>query len=158
MVDIVGKSVRSRMMASIGGKNTKPELKVRSYLHNRGFRYRIHVRSLPGCPDLVLPKYRLVIFVHGCFWHRHAGCRYVTSPDQNAEKWRYKFEQNVLRDHRNVNQLLDNGWRVFIIWECGLRKATHAEDLHWLSQIVADDKVRFFEWPQLLGGEAIETA
>lgn len=121
MVDIVSEAVRSRMMASIRGKNTKPEMTVRRFLHGKGFRYRLHVRSLPGCPDLVLPKYRVAIFVHGCFWHQHVGCRYAAIPDNNYEKWQLKFAKNIERDKRNVDQLVADGWRVVIVWECSVR-------------------------------------
>lgn len=122
LMDVVDASTRSRMMAGIRSKNTKPEMTVRKYLHAEGFRYRLHARSLPGSPDLVLPKYRTVIFVHGCFWHRHAGCRYTTMPASNASRWTEKFRANVERDCRNRAALETAGWRVVIIWECELRK------------------------------------
>jgi len=112
---------RSRMMSSIRGKNTWPERALRSRLFARGFRYRLHVRKLPGSPDLVFPKHKAVIFVHGCFWHRHEGCRYTTTPKTNEQFWRHKFQENVNRDRQHVDILLNLGWRVAIIWECALK-------------------------------------
>ncbi len=120
-MDIVDPRTRSRMMAGIKGKDTRPELQIRSALHKAGFRFRLHDKKLPGSPDLVLPKYRAVIFVNGCFWHRHKGCRYATNPKTRAEFWKGKFMANVERDERKKEQLLDEGWRVFTIWECGVR-------------------------------------
>ncbi|MDF3089932.1 MULTISPECIES: very short patch repair endonuclease [Burkholderia cepacia complex] len=114
---------RSRMMSSIRGKNTRPERMLRSIMFAKGFRYRLHVRDLPGSPDLVLPKHRAAIFVHGCFWHRHEGCRYTTIPKANAEFWKQKFESNVDRDTRHVAMLRDLDWRVAIVWECSLKHA-----------------------------------
>lgn len=109
------------MMSSIRGKDTRPELALRSALFAAGFRYRLHQRDLPGSPDLVFPKYRVALFVHGCFWHRHEGCRYATSPKMNSDFWRLKFERNVSRDARNVTLLSKQGWRVAIVWECALK-------------------------------------
>lgn len=116
---------RSRMMASIRGKNTKPELLLRSAMFAAGFRYRLHVRGLPGSPDVVFPKYRAVLFVHGCFWHRHESCRYTTFPKSNEDFWRLKFEGNVSRDARNVVLLREQGWRVAIVWECALKRSVY---------------------------------
>jgi len=112
---------RSRMMSSIRGKNTKPERVLRSLLFARGSRYRLHVTTLPGCPDLVFPKHRAVVFVHGCFWHRHEGCRYTASPKANADFWRRKFDENVARDSRHTEMLHGLGWRVAVVWECALK-------------------------------------
>ncbi len=114
---------RSRMMASIRGKDTRPELLLRSALFAAGFRYRLHVRGMPGSPDLVFPRYRAALFVHGCFWHRHIGCRYTTTPKSNSEFWNLKFEVNVVRDERNVALLRVAGWRVGIVWECALKRS-----------------------------------
>lgn len=122
MVDIVDAETRSRMMAGIKGTNTKPELALRRALHARGFRYRLHTKNVQGRPDLVLPKYRAVVFVHGCFWHRHLGCRYATNPKTRAEFWEVKFAANVARDSAVRAALLEAGWRVATIWECALRK------------------------------------
>lgn len=121
MTDIVDGETRSRMMASIRGKNTKPELRVRHGLHRLGLRYRLHYRGLPGRPDLVLPRFRVALFVHGCYWHRHAGCRFASRPVQNAEWWNQKFAANVARDQRQIEALQKAGWRVLVIWECALR-------------------------------------
>lgn len=121
VTDIVDKETRSRMMSGIGGKDTKPELVIRRALHARGFRFRLHDKRLPGKPDLTLPKYNAVIFVHGCFWHRHKGCRYATTPSTRPEFWAEKFSTNVERDARNEADLKALGWRVAVIWECALR-------------------------------------
>lgn len=121
-MDVVDAATRSRMMSGIRSKDTKPEILVRRYLHGRGFRYRLHVRDLPGSPDLVLPKHRVAILVHGCFWHRHQGCRYATTPANNAEHWRRKFDGNVERDQRKMKALEAAGWRVIVVWECDLRR------------------------------------
>jgi DNA mismatch endonuclease (patch repair protein) len=110
------------MMAGIKSKNTAPEMSVRKYLHAQGFRYRLHARGLPGSPDLVLPKHRVAIFVHGCFWHRHTACRYATTPSSNVERWTIKFQANVERDVRNEAALRTAGWRVIVVWECELRR------------------------------------
>lgn len=126
MTDIVDKQTRSRMMAGIGGKDTKPELVLRRALHARGFRFRLHSRNVYGRPDLVMPKYRAVVFVHGCFWHRHEGCRYTTNPSTRQEFWQAKFEANVVRDGSVRMRLLDDGWRVATVWECALRKSDQA--------------------------------
>lgn len=147
MIDVVSPSVRSRMMASIRGKDTRPELRVRQYLHRVGFRYRIHVRSLPGRPDIVLKKYRTVILIHGCFWHRHSGCKYCTTPATNSEKWALKFERNVSRDAENILKLVEMQWKVIVIWECGLRKAQDDDALSWLPESIRCSNSSFIEWP-----------
>ncbi|WP_425594397.1 very short patch repair endonuclease [Qipengyuania xiamenensis] len=109
---------RSRMMAGIGGKDTKPEMLVRRALHRRGFRFRLHAKDLPGRPDLVFPKYRAVVFVHGCFWHRHEGCRFATVPSTRADFWKKKFEANVARDQKVIAGIRAKGWRTAVVWEC----------------------------------------
>ena len=108
-------------MSGIRGKDTRPEMMVRKGLHRLGFRFRLHNRNLPGKPDLVLPKRAAVVFVHGCYWHRHQGCRYATTPSTRPEFWQAKFQGNVERDRRNQRELMKAGWRVFIVWECALR-------------------------------------
>lgn len=118
-MDVVDHATRSRMMSGIRGKDTKPELTVRSFLHRTGLRFRLHP-TLPGKPDLVFPKYQTVVFVHGCFWHRHAGCHYAATPANNAPLWRAKFAANVARDARVKQQLKVLGWRVLIVWSCEL--------------------------------------
>lgn len=122
MADIVDKQTRSRMMAGIKGKDTKPELVLRRALHALGFRYRLHSKNVPGRPDLVFPKHHAIVFVHGCFWHRHEGCRYTTTPSTRPEFWQAKFDANVARDRSVHDQLLDAGWRVATVWECALRR------------------------------------
>jgi DNA mismatch endonuclease, patch repair protein len=122
VVDIVAPEVRSRMMASIKGRDTKPEMLVRRYLHRQGFRYRLSPKGIPGRPDLVLRRHGAVVLVHGCYWHSHAGCRYATVPSTNAETWQAKLAGNRLRDARVISDLLSQGWRVAVIWECALKK------------------------------------
>lgn len=121
-MDIVDGQTRSRMMAGIRGKDTRPELALRRALHARGFRYRLHAKNLPGTPDLVLRRYRAAIFVHGCFWHRHEGCRYTTTPSTRPEFWLEKFAANIARDRSTRTVLLSEEWRVATVWECALRK------------------------------------
>ncbi|NNJ14574.1 DNA mismatch endonuclease Vsr [Pseudomonas putida CSV86] len=120
-MDIVDTATRSRMMAGIKGRNTKPEVFVRRFLHANGYRFRLHRRDLPGSPDIVLPKFMTCIFIHGCFWHRHPGCRYATVPKTNADFWEKKFGSNVERDMRNKAALEEAGWSVLIIWECEIK-------------------------------------
>lgn len=147
MVDIVSEAVRSRMMAGIRGSDTQPEMTVRRFLHAKGFRYRLHERSLPGRPDLVLPKYRLAIFVHGCFWHRHTLCRYATTPAKNYQDWQIKFDQNIKRDSRVLAELYELGWRVIVIWECSLRTAEQRKKLASLPALIVDMSNTMIEWP-----------
>lgn len=120
-MDIVSPEKRSWMMSRIKGANTAPEKKVRSGLHCRGFRFRLHRRDLPGRPDIVLPKFQAVILVHGCYWHRHSGCKYATTPSTNTDTWLNKFAATVLRDQHNRRRLIDAGWRVAVVWECALK-------------------------------------
>jgi DNA mismatch endonuclease (patch repair protein) len=121
-------SVRSRNMAAIRGKDTAPELAVRRILHAMGLRFRMHRKDLPGRPDIVLPKHRTVVFVHGCFWHRHEGCRYTTTPKTRQEFWQSKFADNVERDSRNSTDLQQLGWRVIVVWECELRQPSDLKE------------------------------
>jgi DNA mismatch endonuclease (patch repair protein) len=149
MVDVVEKSVRSRMMSGIRGKDTQPELIVRRYLHANGFRFRIHVSALPGTPDVVLPKYRLAILVHGCYWHRHFGCRLTSFPDDPTGKWATKFRGTIERDERNMSRLRAAGWRVFVLWECGLQKRGLVDRLDWLPTAIQDMSIERLEWPEV---------
>lgn len=120
-MDVHTPEQRSRNMAAIRSKNTKPETKVRSLLHAAGYRFRLHRKDLPGSPDLVLPKYHTAIFVHGCYWHRHPGCRYASEPKSNTEFWQTKFAANVQRDQAAQQAPRDLGWKVVIVWECETR-------------------------------------
>jgi len=120
-MDNVSKEKRSDIMSHIRGKNTIPEMKLRRYLFAQGYRYRLHYKTLPGHPDIVLPKYRTTIFVNGCFWHHHPGCAYATTPKSRTDFWDLKFERNCARDARMKEDLETMGWRVIIVWECELR-------------------------------------
>lgn len=122
MSDIVDPETRSRMMANIKGKNTKPELAIRSALHRMGYRFRLHRKDLPGKPDIVLPKHHAVIFVNGCFWHGHF-CHLFKWPKTRETFWRDKILSNKVRDERNLEALIGQGWRVCILWECSIRQA-----------------------------------
>lgn len=120
-VDTVSERQRSWNMSRIHSKDTKPEMIVRSFLHKNGFRFRLHVKNLPGHPDIVLPKYRTVVEVRGCFWHRHPGCRQATTPSTNAEFWQEKFKRNVERDRNTEKLLKELGWNLIVVWECELK-------------------------------------
>lgn len=120
MIDIVDSATRSKMMSGIRGRNTKPEILVRSMLHRQGFRFRLYVRELPGKPDIVLPRYHAIIFVHGCFWHGH-DCSLFKMPQTRQDFWRNKISRNRINDHKAKEALLAAGWRVGIVWECAIR-------------------------------------
>lgn len=122
MADHLNKERRSWNMSRIRSKNTKPEMLLRSSLHRMGYRFRVCVKDLPGKPDIVLPKYKTVIFVHGCFWHRHKGCKKCTMPSTNSQFWNNKFSLNVKRDKRIMIGLKALGWRVIVIWECEVKR------------------------------------
>jgi len=126
-MDVFDKETRSRNMAAIKGQNTRPEMIVRHYLHSKGFRYRLHSRNLPGKPDLTMPKFNAVVFVHGCFWHRHNRCRFATMPSSNTEFWGKKLTGNKERDKARKTDLRKLGWRVLTVWECGLRSSRNRE-------------------------------
>ena len=113
---------RSELMARVKGKDTIPEKKVRSWLHRNGYRFRLYRKDLPGSPDIVMSKYRMVIFVHGCFWHRHQGCRKTTTPKTRVDFWETKFTQNIERDARVQEKLKSLGWRVVVVWQCETEK------------------------------------
>ncbi len=120
MADVVSQQKRSRMMAAIRGKDTKPEMEIRKALHRQGFRFRLHNRKLPGKPDLTLPRYKAVIFVQGCFWHRH-DCHLFKWPGTRIDFWKEKINANAKRDQENIAALVESGWRVLEIWECALK-------------------------------------
>jgi DNA mismatch endonuclease (patch repair protein) len=124
MADVHSKETRSYNMSRIRSKDTKPELIVRKFLFSKGFRYRLNDKRLPGKPDIVLPKYKTVIFIHGCFWHGHKGCRYYVVPKTKTEWWLAKINANVSNDKKSIETLTQNGWKVLEIWECQLKKNT----------------------------------
>jgi DNA mismatch endonuclease (patch repair protein) len=117
-VDRLTPQRRSWLMSRVGGKNTTPEIVVRKAAHSLGLRFRLHRKDLPGTPDLVFPKWRIAIFVHGCFWHRHSGCRKAGIPKTRTSYWQEKLDSNVRRDKRNIGLLRERGWSVFTVWEC----------------------------------------
>ena len=119
---------RSRNMSAIKSKNTKPEIAVRRLLHSMGYRFRLHRKDLPGSPDIVLPKYKTVIFVHGCFWHRHENCKYASTPKTRKEFWENKFNSNKKRDQKMQKEIIDLGWKFIIIWECEARNIQPLEE------------------------------
>ena len=122
MTDRISEARRSWNMSRIRGKDTKPEIAVRSMLHRLGYRFRLHRNDLPGRPDIVLPSRKTVILVHGCYWHRHPGCRYAYSPKSRVDFWEKKFAENTARDRRNMDELQSIGWRALVVWECELRE------------------------------------
>ncbi len=127
MVDTLTPAQRSERMSRIRSRDTKPEILLRKALHRLGFRYRVHGSGLPGKPDIVLAKYKTAIFVHGCFWHRHPGCKIATIPKSNTEFWIEKFSRNVARDERSTAKLDELGWRVLVAWECEVDTYSKAE-------------------------------
>ena len=134
MADVHTKAQRSYNMSRIRSTNTKPEMLVRKFLHAQGFRYRLHDKKLPGKPDIVLPKYKTVIFVHGCFWHGHEGCKYYVVPKTKTEWWLNKINTNKANDRRSVDVLKKEGWKVIEIWECDLKKANTVQLLGKVSR------------------------
>lgn len=139
MADSLTKEKRSWNMSRIRGKDTKIEVKVRKYLFSKGFRYRKNVTTLPGKPDIVLPKYKTAIFVHGCYWHRHPGCKYAYMPKTNVEFWEKKFSENIANDEKNRLKLETSGWTVITLWECDIKRdfeSTMDKLLYQLSSMV----------------------
>lgn len=135
MVDVVNKATRSRMMAGIKSKDTSPELAVRRFLFAAGLRYRLHVRGLPGRPDIVFSRLKTVIFVHGCFWHRHQHCQYAYTPKSNKVFWNKKFSANIKRDRLVSGVLGKTGWRVFVVWECMINDKTLSSLLRKINNV-----------------------
>jgi DNA mismatch endonuclease (patch repair protein) len=131
-MDTLTSEQRSRVMARVRGKDTGPELRVRKTAHALGLRFRLHRKDLKGCPDLVFPKHRVAIFVHGCFWHQHAGCKRATMPASRHDFWKTKLTRNVIRDRECISRLQSEGWRVEVIWECEAKKAD------WLTKRMAN--------------------
>lgn len=145
MTDIFSPNIRSNMMSRIRGKDTKPELIVRKAVYGAGYRYRLHQNGLPGCPDIVLNSRRIAIFVHGCFWHAHSGCKYFKLPESNRRFWEEKLNANKERDHLAVRRLHNLGWKVITIWECSLRQESRKKNtleklLRAISYLAADDQ------------------
>lgn len=155
VADIVDEKTRSRMMSGIRGKNTQPEIRIRKLLHRRGFRFRLHVKDLPGKPDIVLPRYHAVVFVHGCFWHGHA-CSLFKVPATRQDFWLAKIDRNQENDKKAATALLDMGWRVATVWECSMKGPGKIGDdalidrlVEWLRQGQARDiELRSFEGEQ----------
>lgn len=139
MTDVFTPEKRSFVMARIRSKDTKPEMMIRRGLHALGYRFRLHRKDLPGCPDIVLSRYRTVIFVHGCFWHSHEGCRLAATPHSNEEFWSRKLVGNRQRDARNKGQLEAAGWRILVIWECACKKSRQEELLALIQNFLLDN-------------------
>ena len=139
-MDVHDKETRSYNMSRIKGKNTKPEELVRKFLFSQGFRYRKNDARLPGTPDIVLPKYKTVIFVNGCFWHGHSNCKYFVVPKTNTEFWLNKIETNRQRDAKKTSELQSLGWRVIVLWECQLKKNVVDETLYGLAKEIKQGK------------------
>ncbi|HIE3985212.1 very short patch repair endonuclease [Serratia nevei] len=146
-MDRFDKKKRSAIMARVKSKNTELEFIVRRFLFSKGFRFRLHVDYLPGKPDIVMRKYNLCIFVHGCFWHFHEGCRYTSLPKENADFWKAKLIKNKHRDIKNKMELIALGWRVFEIWGCGLR--SYNELSEWLPECVKSNQPTL-SWPDYI--------
>lgn len=146
MTDRVDSATRSRMMAAVKSRDTKPELLIRSILHQKGFRFRLHVKDLPGKPDIVLPKYRSVILINGCFWHGHENCRFFKIPSTRTEFWEEKIHKNKINDSKAIAKLLAENWRVCVIWQCKIRESK--KNLTELANIVSSfitGKEKFLE-------------
>ena len=139
MTDVLTKEQRKRCMSHVRGKDTKPEVMVRQFLFAQGFRYRLYRKDLPGKPDIVLPKYRTVIFINGCFWHGHSGCKYATIPEANHDFWLAKISGNVERDKSNYAKLFELGWKVIEIWQCELKPKFREQTLNNLLTELRND-------------------
>lgn len=140
MADVLSKEQRSKCMSHIRSKDTKPEVLVRRFLFANGFRFRLHRKDLPGKPDIVLPKYKTVIFINGCFWHGHSGCKYATIPETNREFWQTKISGNIERDKQTYSRLTESGWRVIEIWQCQLKPKTKDRTLQNLLTILQNEQ------------------
>ena len=137
-MDVHNKETRSYNMSRIKGRKTKPEEIIAKYLFSQGFRYRRNVKKLPGTPDIVLKKYKTVIFVNGCFWHMHEGCKYFVWPKDNSEFWKNKFLANKERDEKEKKGIEELGWKVIVVWECQLKKAERERTLNWLVEKIRE--------------------
>ena len=129
ITDIYSKEKRSNIMSKIRGQNTKPEELVRKFLFSKGFRYRINDKRYPGTPDIVLPKYRMIIFVNGCFWHGHENCKAAKLPKTNLQTWKRKILDNISRDEKNIAKLKKEGWKIIIIWQCEIKNKNNREKI-----------------------------
>lgn len=136
MADVHSKEIRSFNMSRIKGKNTKPEMLVRKFLFGNGLRYKLHDKTLAGKPDLVFPKHRTVIFIHGCYWHGHEGCRYFVVPKTRTEWWLNKINGNKTKDAQNITALEEAGWKIIVVWECELKTVKREETLKQLLQAI----------------------
>jgi DNA mismatch endonuclease (patch repair protein) len=132
MADVHSKETRSYNMSRIKGKNTKPEMLVRKFLHANGFRYKLHDKRLPGKPDIILPKYKTLIFVHGCFWHGHKNCKYFVVPKTRTDWWLNKINGNIANDNKALKALRKEGWKIIILWTCNLKKFNSLQTLEKL--------------------------
>jgi DNA mismatch endonuclease (patch repair protein) len=139
MADVHSKEIRSYNMSRIKGKDTKPEMLVRKFLFSKGLRYKLHDKKLPGKPDIVLPKYKTVIFVHGCFWHGHDDCKYYVVPKTRTDWWLAKISANKLKDADSIAKLLQSGWKIIVIWECELKTDNKDKALHTLYQKIINN-------------------
>lgn len=132
MTDVLSKEQRKRCMSKIKSKDTKPEMLVRRFLFSHGFRFRLHRKDLPGNPDIVLPKFKTVIFINGCFWHGHRDCKFATIPETNRDFWLSKISGNIIRDNESVERLKQSGWKVIVIWQCELKPKVKDQTLEQL--------------------------
>lgn len=139
MVDVHSKEVRSYNMSMIKGKDTKPEILVRKFLFSKGLRYRVHQKDLPGKPDLVFPKYKTIVFIHGCFWHGHEGCKYFVPPKTRVSWWLNKINNTRIKDAENIKKLKKLGWKTIIIWECFLKSDKRRKTLVSLEKKIRDN-------------------
>lgn len=135
-MDTVSKATRSKIMASVGRQNTGPEIRLREALHKLGLKYRLNCRDFPGSPDMVLPKYKAIIFVHGCFWHAHA-CKFTSTPSSRKKFWTEKFKTNHIRDKQKINLLMADNWRVLVLWECAFKRKNEYEFGEVLSMVMS---------------------
>jgi len=149
MADTFSKEDRSKIMSLVKSKDTKPEIIVRKYLFAKGLRFRKNVSTMPGKPDIVLPKYRTVIFIHGCFWHGHKGCRHADLPKSNFEYWENKILKNVTRDKKNISLLFNEGWNVLVVWECEInKKQLSIEKLELIYKAIVRNEANILKGPK----------
>jgi len=140
MADVHDKKTRSYNMSMIKGKNTKPEIIVRKFLHANGYRFRLHYEKLPGKPDIVLPKHKIAIFINGCYWHGHENCKYFKPPKTNTQWWLNKIVETIERDNHKYEEIKNNGWTIKIIWECELKKLKIEETFKSLLEFIENEK------------------